>query len=120
MISLRRPSAATARGFLAAQAKLGLTYTAVGATAGLPPAGYAVDHTRTRLGEGEEVFSRARAALGRWEQFRLGWLEAWPPEAPIRTGDVVAGVPRGARPGGGEPRPGVCAPGGPGPGRPAG
>lgn len=76
MKSLRRPTAATVREFLAAQAKLSFTYTAVGATASLPPTGYVVDHTRIKLGEGEEVFTRARAALGRWEQFRLGWVEA--------------------------------------------
>ncbi len=41
----------------------GFTYAAVGATASLPPAGYVVDHTRIKLGEGEEVFTRAKAAL---------------------------------------------------------
>ena len=90
MMSLRRPSAATIREFLAAQAKLDFTYPAVGATATVPPAGYVVDHTRIKLGEGEAVFRAARAALRRWEQFRLGWVEAWPPETPIRAGEVVA------------------------------
>ena len=60
----------------------------------MPPAGYVVDHTRIKLGEGEEVFTRAKAALGRWEQFRLGWVEAWSPETPIETGEVVAVVAR--------------------------
>ena len=94
MVSLRRPSTETIREFLAAQAKLGFTYTAVGATASQPPAGYVVDHTRIKLGEGEEVFTRAKAALGRWEQFRLGWVEAWSPETPIQTGEVVAVIAR--------------------------
>ena len=94
MLSLRRPPAERIREFLASQSKLGFTYTAVGATASVPPAGYAVDHTRFRLGQGEEVFSKAKAALGRWEQFRLGWVEAWPPETPIETGEVVAVVAR--------------------------
>lgn len=94
MVSWRRPSTETIREFLASQSKLGYTYTAVGATAGVPPAGYTVDHTRIKLGEGEEVFTRARAALLRWEQFRLGWLEAWSPKTTIETGDVVAVVAR--------------------------
>jgi uncharacterized protein (UPF0548 family) len=94
MVSLRRPSGETIRAFLASQSGLGLTYEAVGATAAVPPEGYAVDHTRIKLGEGEEVFLRAKAALGRWEQFRLGWVEAWPPEAPIQAGVVVAVVAR--------------------------
>ena len=33
---------------------------------------------------------RARHALMRWEQFHLGWVEAWSPETPIQTGEVVA------------------------------
>lgn len=96
MILLRKPSPETIRDFLAKQSRLDLTYAAVGATAGVPPAGYAVDHTRVRLGAGEGVFRAARAALERWEQFRLGWLEAGPPETPIRTGEVVAVLARAA------------------------
>jgi uncharacterized protein (UPF0548 family) len=91
---LSRPSAGTVRDFLAAQAKLDFTYPAVGATASTPPSGYVVDHTRIKLGEGEGTFRAARAALGRWDQFRLGWVEAWPPEAPIRAGEVMGSVAR--------------------------
>ena len=80
------------RGFLEAQSKLGFTYPAVGATATTPPSGYVVDHTRIKLGEGEETFRRARDALKGWDQFRLGWVEAWPPGAPIRVGEVVGSV----------------------------
>jgi uncharacterized protein (UPF0548 family) len=36
------------------------------------------------------VFRAAVAALRRWEQFRLGWVEAWPPDTPIQKGEVVA------------------------------
>src|SRR5262249_20757565 len=60
MVSLRRPSGETIRAFLVSQSGLGLTYEAVGATAAVPPEGYTMDHTRIKLGEGEEVFLRAR------------------------------------------------------------
>ena len=90
MLFLRRPTAETIQAFLAAQAKLDLTYSAVGATATTPPAGYVVDHTRIKLGEGEKVFVAAKAALERWQQFRLGWLEASPDDTPIKEGQVVA------------------------------
>jgi len=90
MLSLRKPSADALRPFLAAQRELPFTYGAVGATAGTPPAGYAMDRTRIRLGEGEPVFRSAVGALKRWEQFRLGWVEAWPPDTPIRPSEVVA------------------------------
>jgi uncharacterized protein (UPF0548 family) len=90
VLFLRRPTAETIRAFLAAQARLDLTYSAVGATATTPPAGYVMDHTRMRLGAGEKVFTAAKEALERWQQFRLGWLEASPEDTPIKEGQVVA------------------------------
>ena len=90
MLSLRKPSAEKLRSFLASQSKLDLTYAAVGATAAVPPAGYVVDHTRIQLGEGAGTFAGAQAALRRWDHFRLGWVETWPPETPLQAGQVVA------------------------------
>ena len=78
MLSLRKPSVESIRPFLAAQAKLPFTYSAVGTTATTPPAGYVVDRTRIKLGEGEAAFHSAIAALRRWEQFHLGWVERGP------------------------------------------
>ena len=83
MLSLRRPAAAAIQAFLAAQTRLDLTYQAVGATATKPPAGYVVDHTRCKLGQGRKVFDAARTALEGWRQFRLGWVEAGPEDTPI-------------------------------------
>ena len=40
--------------------------------------GYVVDHTRIKLGEGESSFQAAKTGLERWDQFRLGCVEAWP------------------------------------------
>ncbi len=94
MLSLRKPSAERLREFLAAQSKLDFTYSAVGATAAVPPAGYVVDRTRTKLGEGAGTFAAAKDALRRWEHFRLGWVETWPPNTPIQAGQVVAVIAR--------------------------
>lgn len=94
MVSLRRPSSETIRAFLASQARHGFTYPGVGSTAGTPPAGFVVDHTRVKLGEGEAVYRRAQAALTGWVQFRLGWVEALPADSPIETGAVVAVLAR--------------------------
>src|SRR5579885_3302731 len=88
--SLRKPSAESMRRFLAAQRNLPFSYLAVGATAKTPPAGFVVDYTRIKLGEGESVFNAAKAAVRHWEQFRLGWVEAWPSDTPIQSGGVVA------------------------------
>ncbi|HZZ77883.1 MAG TPA: DUF1990 family protein, partial [Gemmataceae bacterium] len=53
-----------------------------------------MDHTRIKLGEGETTFKAARHALENWRQFDLGWLEAWSPDTPIKSGEVVAVVAR--------------------------
>lgn len=90
MLFWRRPTAAAIRAFLTDQGRLELTYSAVGATVKTPPAGYVVDHTRINLGQGEAVFAAAKTALERWQQFRLGWLEASPDDTPIKEGQVVA------------------------------
>ncbi len=71
-----------------------LTYDAVGATASSPPPGYVLDHTRVRLGEGDEDFRAASLAIREWEQFRTGWLEVAPRGVPVREGEVVAVVAR--------------------------
>lgn len=89
MLSLRKPSAETIRRFLTGQATQPFTYSGVGATAATPPDGFAVDHTRMKLGTGEAVFLAATLALQRWEQFRLGWVEACFPKTPIKAGEVV-------------------------------
>ncbi len=88
--SFLRPPATTLQRFLASQSRLGFSYSAVGATANQPPAGFLVDHTRIVLGCGEQVFTAAQAALRRWDQFRLGWVEAWPADAPLVVGEQVA------------------------------
>jgi uncharacterized protein (UPF0548 family) len=94
MLLLRRPTTETRRAFLAAQARHDFTYPAVGATATTPPVGYVVDHTRIKLGDGKQVYAAAKAALERWEHFRLVWVETWPPETPIQAGQVVAVIAR--------------------------
>jgi uncharacterized protein (UPF0548 family) len=90
MLSLLKPSPDSLRRFLAIQSKLPFTYEPVGATAETPPADYVLDRTRIKLGKGEPVFRSAIAALRCWEQFNLGWVEAWPSDTPIQRGEVVA------------------------------
>jgi uncharacterized protein (UPF0548 family) len=94
MLSLRKPESSTIRQFLDGQSKLNFTYHGVGTTATQPPKGYVVDHTRAKLGSGDQIFISAKSALQRWQQFRLGWLEAWSPETPIQQGEVVAVIAR--------------------------
>jgi uncharacterized protein (UPF0548 family) len=94
MFTFSRPSSSAIRKFLVEQSQLDFTYAAVGATAGVPPAGFNVDHTCQKLGSGERTFIAATNALQKWEQFRLPWLEAGPADTPIRAGELVAVLAR--------------------------
>jgi uncharacterized protein (UPF0548 family) len=89
MFLIRKPEDARIRDHLAAQAVLPFLYRAVGATRATPPAGYVVDHGRVVLGRGAEAFQRARAAVRRWDMFRLGWVELFPSAPPLRVGETV-------------------------------
>jgi uncharacterized protein (UPF0548 family) len=90
MFWLSRPSEAVTLRFIDKQRSLEFTYAGVGDTAGMPPAGYVVDRVRVKLGEGEEAFAAGPAALGRWEQFRLGWVEPLAPTPGVQVGEAVA------------------------------
>jgi uncharacterized protein (UPF0548 family) len=94
MFLLRKPSPSVIRAFLEEQARLTFTYPAVGATAGTPPCGYVVDHTRIKLGTSQSVFIAAKDALKRWEQFQLGWVEPCWPDTAIESGQVVGVLAR--------------------------
>ena len=95
MFSFRRPSESEIQRYLAAQRGLPFSYPQVGATReDRPPKGYAVDRYRVRLGEGEEVFGRAKGALCGWQQFDLGCAEVVPRSAPIEVGTTVAVLAR--------------------------
>ncbi len=94
--SIRRPSEQAVRDFLADMHGRDFSYVGVGATRELglrespkPPRGYVLDRNRVRLGYGDEVFARARAALMRWEMFRVGWAELLWPDASIARGTTV-------------------------------
>lgn len=89
MFSFRKPSPETIRGFLAEQQKCEFTYPAIGGTEWTPPAGFVIDHTRVKLGDGEKIFNEAKAILTRWGHFQLGWVESSSCDIPLEQGQVV-------------------------------
>jgi uncharacterized protein (UPF0548 family) len=90
MFLLRKPSEEAVRQFISSQRDLPFSYSQVGTTQTKPPSGFTVDHNRTRLGEGEDTYKRAVAALRSWQQFDLGWVTILPPGTPLEVGAVVA------------------------------
>lgn len=90
MWSFTKPSPPTLDEFRADQARREHSYPEVGDSNDGTPAGYDLDHNRVQLGEGREVFEKARAAIREWIMFPRPWTETHPPRAPIETGTVVA------------------------------
>ncbi|QIN81757.1 DUF1990 family protein [Rubrobacter tropicus] len=53
-----------------------------------------MDHSRVRLGEGEEVFGRAVGALFAWKMFDVGWARLLPEDARVEVGATVGVLAR--------------------------
>jgi len=91
LISLRRPTPALLRAFVAEQSSLELTYPEVGASAGAElPAGYVHDRESADLGPfTEEAFDRAAVALRSWQAQTGAGLIVFPGD-PVMDGETFA------------------------------
>jgi len=52
--------------------------------------GFAHDRTESRLGEGTDIFDKAKRAFAEWVHFDLGWVRVANPDARIAVGAIVA------------------------------
>jgi uncharacterized protein (UPF0548 family) len=72
----RKPTSSLVSQFLAEQATSQFSYSSVGASLRDElPSGFAIDHNRIQLGQGETAWRRAQDALLKWKMFDLGWVE---------------------------------------------
>ncbi len=94
MILAHRPSDQTITRFIESQSRLPFSYLQTGATRTQPPAAFAVDHNRIKLGSGLETYERARSAMQQWKQFDLGWVSVVPSGLPIEVGTTVGVLAR--------------------------
>lgn len=85
----RRPSHEAIQRFIEQSRSLPLSYSPVGIAAHTPP-GYDVDETVVTIDRGRAGFERAKAALVKWKQFDLGWVELLPRNASLEPGTVLA------------------------------
>jgi uncharacterized protein (UPF0548 family) len=71
MFSLQQPSKSQIGDYLARQAGQPFSYDLVGCTREQPSArrGWKIDHHRVQLGQGPELFARARDAIDTWQMF---------------------------------------------------
>jgi uncharacterized protein (UPF0548 family) len=95
MFFLRRPSRRDVQQFLAACQTLPLSYHPIGLARG-SCRGFTLDEQVTLVGSGDDAFHRARAAIGSWKHFDLGWVELFPKAAAITPGTEVAVLVRHA------------------------
>src|ERR1051326_6510634 len=89
MFFVRRPSPQAIDRFLRDSQELPLSYGPVGIVNGETPCRN-VAEAIVRFGRGRTEFDRARAALMAWKQFDIGWVELFPPHAPLEVGTIVA------------------------------
>lgn len=87
-----KPDESQIREFLDSARKMPLSYEEKGATQGTLPAGYTVDHSRIKLGDGSQTFERAATAVSTWKHFDLGWLRLVSDDVVPITNAVVAVV----------------------------
>lgn len=90
MFLLTKPRRSDIERFRAGCRDSDLSYPEVGATNAAIPAGYVTDRNAIVLGQGRDVFDRAREAISRWKMFDLGWVEIYDEQTPIAVGEVVA------------------------------
>ena len=89
MFLARRPTPATIDRFIRDSQDLPLSYAPVGIARDGTARGR-LDEATVVIGRGERDFEWARAALGTWRQFNIGWIETFPRLAPVASGTVVA------------------------------
>jgi uncharacterized protein (UPF0548 family) len=94
MFFLTKPSNARIQQLLDSWREAPFNYAEVGQSLGPTPAGYAANHGRIKLGNGEAAFNKGLEALRGWKMFDLGWLSLCWPDAEIEAGTTVAVLAR--------------------------
>jgi uncharacterized protein (UPF0548 family) len=89
MFFARRPSPDAIDRFLRESRDAALSYGAIGIVDTGSAKG-TLDEATVAIGRGAADFARARSALMSWQQFDLGWVEVYPPAAPVVVGTNVA------------------------------
>jgi len=92
MFCWSKPDPESAIAFLSAQQKQPFSYADVGSSRREAPKGYIVDHNRIKLGQGVQVFERAKCAITKWTMFDMPWINLCWPDTQVQLGANVAVV----------------------------
>jgi uncharacterized protein (UPF0548 family) len=90
MFCVSRPDHDSIRAFISAQKNQPFSYAEVGASQEETPRGYTIDQSRICLGQGADVFERAKSAVNRWSMFDMPWIDLCWRDTPIEPGATVA------------------------------
>lgn len=83
LFTFRRPTDEAVLAALESQRDAPFSYEYVGAIEREWPAGFLRNEVRVRLGAGRASYESAVAAMRRWQQFDVGWVElCWPSTTP--------------------------------------
>ena len=92
MFCWSKPNRESVIAFLSVQQKQPFSYADVGSSRREAPKEYIVDHNRIKLGQGVQVFERAKCALTKWKMFDMPWIDLCWPDTPVQLGANVAVV----------------------------
>jgi uncharacterized protein (UPF0548 family) len=92
MFCWSKPNRDSVIAFLSAQQNQAFSYDDVGSSRREAPKGYIVDHNRIKLGQGVQVFERAKCAVTKWKMFNMPWIDLCWPDTPVQFGANVAVV----------------------------
>ena len=90
MFFLKAPESKDVERFLAERRNDDFSYPEIGSTRTELPAGYNIDHNSIKLGIGQEMFERAKAAIRIWSMFDMDWVTLTQSDTPIEVGRTVA------------------------------
>ena len=95
MFSTRRSTDASIADALARAKSLPFNYpsplfTQFGSKQVHVPPRYALDHTHSQIGKGQEAFNAGKEAMRQWQHFNLGWVRVANPDAQIQIDQIVA------------------------------
>ncbi len=90
MFLLGSPTDERIRRILTAQRRSPFSYSNTGASRTLLPAEYEVQREQFLLGEGSQVFYKAKEAARQWRMFDMDWVRLYRPPTPVAARDTVA------------------------------
>jgi uncharacterized protein (UPF0548 family) len=90
MFSVSKPNRNSIMAFLSAQQNKTFSYAEVGCSRQQAPKGYIADHNRIKLGQGVDVFERAKCAVRKWKMFDMPWIDLCWSDTPVELGANVA------------------------------